>query len=235
MMAGMQIGPLVITGPPLGVAASRLRVVLREHQALRRGIRDMPRPAPWDWAESRLIPLLAGPRIDLPGEPIVRVLSDPGPALVFGLDLGGVLPVLDRDVADRWERSPEQVHRTAMDNLRRRAARVVPAAVVGATMSGRVFRLLRHPRGFASSLVLCPSEIERLFGADDQVLVAPASGLLLSFPIDTPDWVVGQITGEFEIREPFPLLLDPFVYAGGSITWSSEAGDDEDDDSPWAT
>lgn len=231
----MQIGPLVITGPPLGLAASRLRVVLREHQALRRGIREMPRPVPWDWASSRLIPLLAGPRIDQPGEPMVRVRSDLGPALVFGLDLGGVLPVLDRDVADRWERTPEQVHRTAMDNLRRRAARVAPAAVVEATMSGRVFRLLRHPKGFASSLVLLPAEIERLFGGDEQILVAPASGLLLSFPLDAAEWVVADITAEFEDREPFPLLLEPFLYARGEVHWSPEAPDDEDEDEPWAS
>jgi len=231
----MQIGPLVITGPPLGLAAPRLPAVIREHQALRRGVREMPRPAPWDWAGSRLIPLLAGPRIDRPREPMVRIVSELGPALVFGVDLGGALPVLDRDVADRWERTPEEVHRAAMENLRRRAARVSPAAVVEATMSGRVFRMLRHPKGFASSLVLLPAEIERLLGPGDQFLVAPASGLLLSFAPDIPAWVIAEITGEFEDREPFPLLLDPFWYEDGRVTWAQDAVDPEGEEEPWTS
>jgi len=233
MLRTMQLGPLVFTGPPLRIAAYRLRAIIAEQRALRRAARAMPERATWEWVAPRLMPLIAGPRIDRPGDPIVRVVSGIGPALVFGVDLGGVLPVVDRRVAERWERTSDEIHQAAMANLRARAARVAPAAVVEATMSGRIFRIVRRPKGAAASLILLPDEIERLFGPVPQLLAAPAPGALLSFPPQIPPWAAAEIAFEFEAREPFPLMLDPFVYEHGTVRWQQDE-DPEDPDQRWS-
>lgn len=102
-------------------------------------------------------------------------------------------------------------------------------------MSGRAFRMLRHPKGFASSLVLLPSEIDRLFGPATQLLVTPAPGILLSIPPDIPSWSIADIATEFEERAPFPLFLDPFLYEDGSITWAPDVDDPDDTEERWAS
>ena len=38
----------------------------------------MPRPVTWDWAKPRLMPLIAGPRNDMPGEGLVRTSAEVG-------------------------------------------------------------------------------------------------------------------------------------------------------------
>src|SRR5258708_27377888 len=77
--------------------------VARQQRRLRHAFRAMPNPVPRDWAAPRLMPLLSGPQFDDPDLPIVRVASELGPTIEFGLDLGGVVPTDDRRVAQRCE------------------------------------------------------------------------------------------------------------------------------------
>lgn len=205
-----------------GVIARLSAAAVAEQRAIRRAARSMPLPVPWEWALPRLIPLLAGPRLDQPGEPIVRAVASNGCAIVFGLDLDGAMPLVDEMVAERWECSPDQLLHAAMTNLRGRAALVDPAAVTRGTLSGRVVRLLREPSACASSLVLVPDELARVLGSHDQVLAAPGGATLLSLPVETPPAIVAQIVIDLESQEPYPLMLDPFLLVGGELVWAGE-------------
>jgi hypothetical protein len=223
----MEIGPFILEHAPLRFVERRMRALVAEHRAITRVARTMPKPAPWEWAEPRLMPLLAGPRLDRPGDGIVRSVSPLGCALEYGIDMDGAHAVVDQIVAERWERSPEDLHRTAMANLRRRADRVLPKAVVGGTMYGRFFRRILAPRGCASSLVLYPQALVRLLGPDPTILVAPSRGLLLSFALDLPTRVITQVALEFEQSHPFPLMLDPFALEDGDVMWDTDDLPDE--------
>jgi len=202
--------------------------ILREERAVRRAARSVPRPVPWEWAEPRLVPLLAGPRLDHEGgdEP-VRAIAAPGCAVVFGLDLGRVFPLVDVPIAERWECSPAQLLSVAMTNLERRARLVPRTAVTRATLSGHIVQILRRPRGWAASLVLAPEELARLFGPDDIVLAAPGQSLLMGFRTDMPTRLVGDIVVDFEKGEAWPLWLDPFVLADGELSWGGTTDDGE--------
>jgi hypothetical protein len=179
------------------------------------------------------MPLLAQPCIDLPGEERIRVVARPGCAVEFGIDLGGHFPIVDRVVAERWECSVEQLRDTAMDNLARRAGVITPTAVQHAVMSGRAFRMLQSPAGCASSVLLVPDQVKRLFGGQDQVLAAPGRHTLLSFPIDAPTLAVAEIVVDWEQRELAPLFLDPFGLCDGEVIWEGNATTNElDDDWP---
>lgn len=224
----MQIGPLVIDHPPVRHIAARVRVAVERHRALRRAVRALPKPAPWDWVEPRLVPLLAGPMLDRPNAGLVRAISEPGCALVFGVEVEGAFLEVDRIVAERWERSAEDLYRTSMANLRRRAAAVRPAAVLSGTMSGRIFRRIVAPRRFASSLVLVPDELTRLLGEDTALLIAPTRDLLLAFDLGTPTWVAAEVALEFEARDPFPLMLDPFLLVDGRVEWQRDESEFDD-------
>jgi hypothetical protein len=204
--------------------------VVKEQRAIGRAAKKMPRPVPWDWAEPRLLPLLCGPIIDPPGEHVVRTVAGPGCAIEIGMDLGGVFPVVDASVAERWETSPDQLRDTALANLRRRTARLSPASLSTCAFSGRIVRMLRGPAGYAASLVLLQDELMRIFGPQDQILAAPGRSMLVSFPIDAPLDVVADTVIDLELSQPLPLMLDPFIVTEGRLVWQPTASDPEDDD-----
>jgi len=166
--------------------ASTSAEVIRRVKTERRAYAAMPKPVPWDWAVPRLMPLLAGPYLDPPGESLVRAVLPPGVTVTFGIDLGrGVMPFVDSPVAERWECSPSQICSVAIENLERRAAQLETSAVVSGTLSGHIVGVLQRP-AWASSLLLSTPHLVRLFGDQDQIFVAAGHGTLISLPIDAP-------------------------------------------------
>ena len=204
----------------------------REEQAFRKAVRLMPKPVPWEWAAPRLIPVIAGPIFDPPGEPLVRVRSELGPMVEIGLDLGAALTFVDARVAERWECSAIQLMERALGNLGERAARIEALRVQTGVMSGREIRLLRDQPRWAASLLLAPDELFRLFGKHDQVLAAPAADCLVGFPIDAPPLTVADIVVDFEQASSRPLFLDPFLVVEGELRWP-EIGYSDDDVDDW--
>jgi hypothetical protein len=206
----------------------RALAILREERSAARAIRRLPKPVTWDWAKPRLVPLLAGPMIDPEGERPVRSVMSPGVTVVFGLDLVAAFPLVDEAVATRWECSTEQISEVAKSNLERWAARLEPRSVRTATMSGHQLRLIQDQPRWASSLVLVPKELRRLFGDHDQVFATPRRDTLLSFKLDIPRRVAGEIVVDFEMGATYPLMLDPFCLADGTLRWGGTE-DWEDD------
>jgi len=133
-------------------------------------------------------------------------------------------------VAERWECSFGQLLDTALRNLGHRAARIGLDRVQGGVLSGREVRLLRGRPRWASSMLLAPEALFRLFGSHDQILVAPAADCLVSFPLDTPSLTVADTVVDFERASRRPLWLDPFVISDGKLTWVQPADEDAEDD-----
>jgi hypothetical protein len=209
-------------------AVEVVATVINEDRAFRRAVRRMPRPVPWDWAKPRILPLLAGPYLDADDDPPVRGISEVGCAVVYGLEVGGAFPLVDQRVAQRWECSAEQIHRVAVANLGARASRLPASTVRGGTLSGRIIRMVDREVGWASSLLLVPDQLKRLFGSTDQVFGAPGRSVLISLPLRTPSEVVAHILIDLEMGQTWPLMLDPFVLLDGRLYWDS--GDDSEDD-----
>lgn len=207
----------------------RALAMLREDRAARKAIRRMPKPVPWEWAQRRLVPLLAGPRIDEPGEPIVRATMDPGVAVIFGIDLGVALPVVDEAVATRWECSPAQIQDVAVANLKKWAAKLEPTVVRDATLSGHRVRMIQERPQWASSILLVPDQLQRLFGSHDQMFAAPRASTLLSLSLDVPTRIAADIVVDFEAGAPYPLLLEPFFLEDAELRWGGSAEWADDD------
>ena len=201
----------------------------QERKRLRKAVRAMPVPAPWDWARPRIVPLLAGPLIDPPGERTVMADSELGPAVVFGVDLGGVYPLLDAETIERWEVSVAQLHDTALTNFSERCGRLDRSVVTRGTLAGRITTLVRTPDGLASSLVLVPDHLRRLIGDHDQILATPSRNLVMAAALDTNPESFASLVVDFEMGEPLPLLLDAFSLFRGELTWGGLANLDDID------
>jgi len=190
----------------------------------------MPKPVPWDWAAPRMLPFLSGPSFDEPGESLVRAQSPIGPMVEFGVDLGGAFTYVDEQVARRWECSPAQLMERSLQNLEVRAARIDGVQVVSGVMSGRSIRLLRDRPTWATSLLLAPDQLFRLFGDHDQILGTPTSSCLVSLPADTPPLIVADIVVDLERRALRPLCLGAFVLSDRRIRWCDDPSEDDDPD-----
>jgi hypothetical protein len=201
----------------------------RNRRAVERATRRMPKPVPWDWAEPRIMPLLSGPSLDQPGESLVRLTSTLGPTVEFGLDLETVFLVVDEIVAERWERSVDQLMECGLRNLRRRAERLTSTDVTTGVLSGRRVRLLSERPRWASSILLDLPTLIRLFGDQDQFLAAPRTDCLISMPIDTPTRAFAEIAVGLEDRWN-SLWLDPFLLESGQLLWEGSLSDEDGED-----
>jgi uncharacterized protein YtpQ (UPF0354 family) len=212
----------------VGFGMRRALAVLREERAFMRAVRRMPKPVPWDWARSRLLPLLSGPSIDDEADGPLRAVVDPGISVVFGIDLGSAFPLVDLPVMKRWECILDQVRTAALHNLAVRAAKLDRAIVRSGSMSGHQIRVVDGRPAWASSLVLVPDELRRLLGDEDQIIATPSRAVLLSLPTEMPSRVAADIVTDFESQATLPLLLDAFYFRDGSFGWTGTEEWDED-------
>ena len=209
---------------------SRLSPTLRrQRREFNQALKAVPRPVPWEWAQPRILPLFAGPRFDPPGESLARATAALGPAIEFGLPVGPGFARVDRHVAERWEVTVEQLLDRAMANLRERAAGLDAGLVVTGVLSGRAIRLLDGNPPWASSLLLDRDELERVFGAADQIFAAARTDCLVSALLDIPTRAFAEIVIDLE-HEDESLWLDPFILEGGELRWTGMRGPDGDFD-----
>jgi hypothetical protein len=197
----------------------RVMDLLRHDRRLRRAAKAIPKPMPWEWAAPRLLPLLAGPYLG--PDQLVTTVAEAGCALVYGVEVERTFLVLDHEVIGRWECSVDQVHEIAHRNLARRAARLSPEHLRHGILAGRLVRVLEFVP-WASSLLLVPDQLIRVFGGQDQLFGAPKRESLLAFSLDTPVRVAAHILVDFEDNAAQPLLLPPFVLIDGKLRWEED-------------
>ena len=81
--------------------------------------------------------------------------------------------------------------------------------------------MLQSGAGCASALVLVPDELERIFGAAPQALIAPMRDILISVPPDTDTAWLAWLNDEFAEMDPNGLALDAFRLEAGELRYVS--------------
>lgn len=199
---------------PKGVHTPSRRQVLRAMDAV-------PARIDWDWARGRLLPVLERPGAEpFPENPYLSTIAECGVRFGFGISQGPVLMRVNQGIADQWESSVEQIRDAAIENLRSLSAGLGHDDLIREADESLSLTAIAKPEGCATSLLLVPDELRRLFGTDDQVFTTPSRGLLMSFPIDTDVETVVTFTTHFEELDPHPLLLDPFVLEAGELRFA---------------
>jgi hypothetical protein len=182
----------------------------------------MPDPGEWSNVSRIVMPMFIRARPHAfsaeQGE-LVTVEMPPGVTVGFGLDIGMAFAHVTRDLLSKWDRDLGTLVSQAMNNLRRRAAQLTPDYVIHEPSdSGYTMKGLQAPGGWASTLLLLPEDLERLFGCEPQVFIAPMRALLMSFPADVPRDTVAFFAQEFEGLDPAALRLEAFVLRDGRLT-----------------
>lgn len=200
--------------PPRGVRRANQREIAKAMDSI-------PFDLAWDWAKDRLVPVLERPGSDpTPDNPHLSATAECGVTYGFGVDAGAFFTRVNRGLAELWDRDDVTIRDVALANLRRRlhdddAGFELPAEPDGAL----IVRALTTPEGCATSILIVPDALRRIFGDADQIFTAPTRSLMLAFPIDTPPESIDSLTEEAERLDPHPLMLDPFRLIAGQLSW----------------
>ena len=108
----------------------------------------------------------------------------------------------------------------ALENLGRRTATMTSHDLLEQRVEGVRVVALQSGGGWASTLVLLPDELVRIFGAAPQCFVAPMRDLLLSVDLDTEPAFVVWLREEFARVDPNAVAVDAFRLENGRLTYS---------------
>jgi hypothetical protein len=197
----------VFEGPPVGpdVVTASLDEVLA-------AIESVPADLDWRAIAERIVPLFQRVRPYPPGNPEpLRILVPPGLSVGFGIDVGPAFVNVDAGMVERWGLNEAELFARALDNLDRRMAAVSPDEVLDGSVGGESVRALQSSTGCASTYVLLPASLRRIFGSRPQQLIAPMRNLLISLPIDADRDFAAWLFDEFASQDPNCLAPAAFV------------------------
>jgi hypothetical protein len=197
-------------------------IELATPEAVLRAMGDLPPDLEWHALAPDVIPILPRRRPLPPGagEPF-RVTLPPGIPTGFGIDIGPAFLVVGESLLGTWPIGPAELVATALDNLRDRMRRVRPRDLLPESIDGVPVRMLQSGVGCASTLVLVPDELRRIFGPEPALLLAPMRDLLISLPADADRSFAGWLNEEFASIDPNGLALDGFVLDADGLRYES--------------
>lgn len=213
--------PLAPTAPsPIRRWRVKDGVVIPTAEAMALDLERMPAGLPWEWASERLVAVVRGERIpvvdsvtleragfDVPEAYVTREMA-PGVRVGFVVSCGVASLNVNQSMIDSWGVTIEDVTAHAMAGLLRQVR--ISRSVVEVDTSEEGWPPVSSIRGdawWASSLVLLPDELMRIYGEHDQIFAAPYSCLLLSVPIDTDLETVADIVDLYGYVNPTSLLI----------------------------
>jgi hypothetical protein len=150
-------------------------------------------------------------------EPPAHAVVPPGVTVGFGVDLGLAFARVGAAQLEGWPVDLAELTERALRNLRRRARHARDYDLVREPIGGFPTVAFQSRDGWASTAVLVPEAIERLFGADPALLIAPSRDLLVRLPDDVDLAFATWLAEEFEADDPNALRLEAFEWRDGTV------------------
>jgi hypothetical protein len=105
----------------------------------------------------------------------------------------------------------------ALDNLDRRARSADERDLLRDAIADVPVVVFQSRDGWASTTVLLPDQMDRLFGPRPALFVAPSRDLLIGLPADVDPEFATWLTEEFEAADPNALRLEGFDWRDGTV------------------
>jgi len=194
-------------------------VVIPDPETVLRAIEAAPALNDWSAVRSLVIPVLPRARPDPPGyPPPLRRLLSPGVVVGFGVDIGPAFMIVTEEQCAVMGVSIADLVAQALANLGARADLVRPEELYRDEENGAVIAALQTGRSIASTLLLVPDQLRRLFGPQPRLFVAPMRDVLLGFPADTDLAVAAWWFEEIASEDPNHLQPMAFRFDGERVT-----------------
>jgi hypothetical protein len=172
----------------------------------------------WDDVADEILPIFERARPSSSDvEPPAQAVVPPGVTIGFGIDLGLAFARVAEVHLDRWPVDLAGLTDRALRNLRRRARRARDYDLVAEPIGGIPTLAFQSRDGWASTTVLVPDAMQRLFGPGPALFIAPSRDLLVGLPIDVDMGFATWLAEEFEAADPNALRLEGFEWRDGTI------------------
>ena len=150
-------------------------------------------------------------------EPPAHAVVPPGVTVGFGVDLGLAFARVGAAQLEDWPVDLAELTERALRNLRRRAKQARDYDLVREPIGGYPTIAFQSRDGWASTAVLIPEAIERLFGRGPALLIAPSRDLLVGLPDGIDLAFATWLAEEFEADDPNALRLEAFEWRDGTV------------------
>jgi hypothetical protein len=174
----------------------------------------------FDWADvvDDILPIFERARpIGAEVDPPARTVVPPGVTIGFGVDLGLAFARVSVVHVAAWRVDLPALAERALRNLRKRARHATDYDLVEEPVGGVPAMAFQSRDGWASTAVLIPEAIERLFGRAPGLFIAPSRDLLVRLPPDVDLEFATWLTEEFETADPNALRLEGFEWRDGTM------------------
>lgn len=184
--------------------------------------------APWEEVAPRLRLALPRRRPLPPGTDDLPTMEfAPGIRVTLGLDIGPAMLFVAREQLKGWGVSADRAFRRALSNVRVRVRLRKQFALVHETILGTSTVAFQSREGWASSLLLLPEELSRVFGRRDGLILAPMRDLVIRMPLDAEPELAWLILEEFAEEDMNALDLPLFALVDGRLSKAVGAYDPE--------
>lgn len=150
-------------------------------------------------------------------EPPAHAVVPPGVTVGFGVDLGLAFARVATVHLDAWPIDLAGLTDRALRNLRRRTRHASDYDLVTEPIAGVPTIAFQSRDGWASTAVLIPEAIERLFGPRPALFIAPSRDLLIGLPDDVDLRFATWLAEEFEAEDPNALRLEAFEWRDRTV------------------
>lgn len=141
----------------------------------------------------------------------------PGVSVGFGIDAGPAFMRVSTIHLGTWNVDLQTVSERALANLGERARRVDARDVRLGQIDGIPIDLFESGDGWASTAVLLPHAMARLFGPGPNMFIAPWRDLLIRLPAEVDLSFATWLTEELEAEDPNALRLEAFEWRDGEV------------------
>ena len=150
--------------------------------------------------------------------PPVHAVVPPGVTVGFGVDVGPAFLRIAVGHLAAWPVDLASLASQSIENLERRARRARPRDVVHDTVGGVPVLVFQSLEGWASTTVLVPDAMDRLFGRRPALFVAPSRDLLIGLPPDVDLEFATWLTEWLEATNADGLHLEAFAWRDGTVS-----------------
>jgi hypothetical protein len=172
----------------------------------------------WDDVASEILPVFERARpSSYPVDPPALTVLSPGVTVGFAVDAGPAFMRVSMEHLARWPVDLPRLAEQALDNLTRRVREAEGRDLLRDAVDDVPVTVFQSHDGWASTTVLLPEEMDRLFGPGPALFIAPSRDLLIGLPIDVDPEFATWLTEEFEAMDPNALRLEAFEWSHGTV------------------
>jgi hypothetical protein len=175
--------------------------------------------APWRDVAPNLYPALPRRR-PLPVDPEELPVREypPGIRTLLGLDIGPAMLFVTDEQLGTWGVTAAEAFERALGNVRAGIAARTQFALVHERMADVPVLAFQSRAGWASSLLLIPDELCRVFGRRNALVLAPMRDLLISLPLDVERGFAHWLLEEFAQVDMNALDVPPLALVDGDLS-----------------